>query len=51
MLKHIQMNQLDNLKEPNFNDYYSPSKDQKNGEMIFTGLTVAGLAYGVSKTY
>ena len=38
-------------EEPNFNDYYSPSKDQKNGEMLFTGLTVAGLTYGISKIY
>ena len=38
-------------EEPNFGDYYSPSKDQKNGEMLFTGVTVAGLTYGISKIF
>ena len=36
-------------KEPNFKDYYTPSSNQRNGEVIFTGLTVAGLAYTFSK--
>ena len=35
--------------EPNFHDYYTPSSNQRNGEVIFTGLTVVGLVYTFSK--
>ena len=36
--------------EPNFHDYYTPSSNQRNGEVIFTGLTVVGLVlYIISK--
>ena len=39
----------ENLTEPQFSNYYKPSKEQRSGEMLFTGVTVAGLAYGISR--
>ena len=39
----------EDLTEPKLSDYYKPTRDQRNGEMLFTGMTVAGLAYGVSR--
>ena len=39
----------EDLTEPQFSNYYKPSKEQRSGEMLFTGLTVAGLAYGISR--
>ena len=41
----------EDLNEPQFSNYYKPSKEQRSGEMLFTGVcwTVAGLAYGISR--
>ena len=39
----------EHLTEPHFSNYYKPSKEQRSGEMLFTGVTVAGLAYGISR--
>ena len=40
---------VEHLTEPQFSNYYTPSKEQRSGEMLFTGMTVAGLAYGISR--
>ena len=37
--------------EPDFSDYYEPSDDQKNGEMIYVGGGMLGLGYLVSKWF
>ena len=39
----------EDLTEPQFSYYYKPSKEQRSGEMLFTGVKVAGLAYGISR--
>ena len=39
----------EDLTEPKFSNYYKPSKEQRSGEMLFTGATVVGLAYGISR--
>ena len=32
-------------KEPNFSDFYQPSEQQKNGELLFVGASTLALAY------
>ena len=39
------------MTEPKFSDYYKPSDDQKNGEMIYVGVGMLGLGYAVSKLF
>ena len=41
----------EDLTEPQFSNYYEPSKEQRSGEMPFTGVTVAGLAYGILRLF
>ena len=32
-------------KEPQFSDYYKPSPQQKNGELLFIGASTLALGY------
>jgi len=32
-------------KEPKFSDFYQPSEQQKNGELMFVGARVPALGY------
>jgi len=32
-------------KEPKFSDFYQPSEQQKNGELMFVGTGVLALGY------
>ena len=49
LLGYAQTHPDEHLTEPQFSNYYTPSKEQRTGEMLFTGVTVAGLAYGISR--
>ena len=42
---HTQQRHLTLPKEPKFSDYYTPSEEQKNGELVFVGLSAFGLGY------
>ena len=37
------------VNEPNFNDYYKPSSDQKTGEIVYVSAGMLGIVYLASK--
>ena len=41
--------QISGVEEPRFADYYSPSSDQKTGEMLYVGGGMLALGYGLSR--
>ena len=38
-------------KEPKFSDFYQPSGQQKNGELIFVGVVAHELSYAAFKLF
>ena len=39
---------IENLKEPQFSDFFQPSKSQKQGELIFVGISALALGFAAS---
>lgn len=38
-------------KEPRFNDFYQPSENQKNGELLFVGAGTAAVTYAALRFF
>ena len=43
--------QNQSLNEPNFNDYYKPSNEQKTGEIAYVSAGMLGIVYLASKWF
>ena len=44
----VHQQKFDHLKEPQFSDFFQPSEQQKQGELIFVGTSALALGFATS---